>query len=134
MVTKRQLLNKFKVVELKKIAKDRGVEVSGSKAEYLDALSEELSKDDIFQLNTEILVEKPSFNLAAHKIVPKHEIMNPEEVQELLVHYNCTKQQLPKIRFNDPVIKMLGAKPGAVIRITRDSLTAGMSVYYRVVV
>lgn len=134
MVTKRQLLSKFKVIELKKIAKDKGLEVKGSKSDYLDALSEILEKDDIFQLNTEMLVEKPSFDLSEHTFVPKHEIMAQDEVQELLVRYNCTKQQLPKIKFNDPIIKMIGAKPGDVIRVLRKSATAGAAVYYRVVV
>jgi len=134
MVTKRQLLSKFKVVELKKVAKDRGVEVKGSKAEILDVLTEELSKDDIFQLKTEIHVEKPTFNLTEHVFVPGHVLLTQEEAQAVLSRFNCTKQQLPKIRFNDPVIKMLGATPGDIIRITRDSPTAGKAVYYRVVV
>ncbi len=81
-----------------------------------------------------MLVEKPSFDLSEHTFVPKHEIMAQDEVQELLVRYNCTKQQLPKIKFNDPIIKMIGAKPGDVIRVLRKSATAGAAVYYRVVV
>jgi len=134
MVTKKQLLSKFKVVELKKIAKDKGIEIKGSKAEILDVVSEELSKDDIFQLKTEIQVDKPTFDLMAHNFVPKHELLDQQASQALLARYNCTKQQLPKIRFNDPIIKMISAKPGDIIKITRNSQTAGKSVYYRVVV
>ncbi len=34
---------------------------------------------------------------------------------------------------SDPVVKIIKAKPGQVLRITRKSPTAGESVYYRIV-
>ncbi len=69
-----------------------------------------------------------------HELVPKHEILSEEETRELLETLNITKEQLPKILSKDPVVRILGAKPGDVIKITRKSPTAGEAVYYRVVV
>ena len=69
-----------------------------------------------------------------HELVPKHEILSEKEAKELLETLNITKDQLPKILSKDPVVKILGAKPGDIIKITRRSATAGEAVYYRVVV
>ncbi len=69
-----------------------------------------------------------------HELVPKHEILSEEEAQELLEKPGISKKQLPRIYVSDPVAKILGAKPGDVIKITRKSPTAGESIYYRVVV
>ncbi len=75
-----------------------------------------------------------SFSLLSHELVPKHEIMKPEEVRELLQKYGITKDRLPRIFASDPAAKIIGAKPGDVLKITRKSDTAGISIYYRVVV
>jgi DNA-directed RNA polymerase subunit H len=67
-------------------------------------------------------------------LVPKHEVLSEEELKALLERYNITKGQLPKILITDPVVKKIKAKVGDVVRITRESKTAGKSVVYRVVV
>lgn len=74
------------------------------------------------------------FNILSHKLVPKHEILSEKEKEELLKKYGVTLRQLPRILSSDPVVKSLNAKPGDIIRIRRKSLTAGESIYYRVVV
>ena len=43
------------------------------------------------------------------------------------------EKHLPKILESDPVVKIMKAKPGQVLRITRESPTAGESTYYRFV-
>jgi len=65
--------------------------------------------------------------------VPEHVILNEQEVAELLKKYNITIQQLPKIFTTDAPVKAIGAKEGNVLKITRNSPTAGTTVYYRLV-
>lgn len=76
----------------------------------------------------------PSFNIFEHRYVPKHEILPPEERQKLLTDYRVELYQLPRIKASDPAVKAIGAKPGDVVKITRDSPTAGKYVSYRYVV
>jgi len=68
-----------------------------------------------------------------HTLVPKHEVMKNKEVDGLLKEFNLTKDLLPKINESDPIIEAIGAKKGDVLKITRDSLTAGKAVSYRIV-
>jgi len=67
-------------------------------------------------------------------LVPKHEILSPEEREELLAKYRVKPYQLPKIRASDPAVKAIGAKPGDIVRIIRRSSTAGEHVVYRYVI
>ncbi len=67
-------------------------------------------------------------------LVPKHEVLAPEEVEKLLESYNVTHELLPKIKLSDPGIKGLNAKVGDVIKITRNEPEIGKNFYYRVVV
>ncbi|MGP8321542.1 MAG: DNA-directed RNA polymerase subunit H [Methanosarcinaceae archaeon] len=98
------------------------------------------------------------FSLLDHNSVPKHEIMQEDEIKLLLGTYHINKEQLPKIKGTkkgvenatkkvtkkvtkkstdksaDPVVIELGAEIGDVIKITRISQTAGESLYYRLVI
>lgn len=76
----------------------------------------------------------PRFNVMENYLVPRHSIMPEEEVEALLEKYGIEITQLPKILMADPCAKALGAKPGEVLIIERESPTAGLSVYYRLVV
>ena len=76
----------------------------------------------------------PSFNLFNHKLVPKHEILSSEEREKLLSEYRVQPYQLPRIHASDPAVKAIGARPGAIVRIIRDSPTAGKYAAYRYVV
>jgi DNA-directed RNA polymerase subunit H len=75
-----------------------------------------------------------SFDLFEHELVPTHIIAPEEEIQLVLDHYGIEKNQLPRIFRDDPAVKVLGARPGQIIRIERDSPTAGRTFYYRLVV
>ncbi len=76
----------------------------------------------------------PSFNIFDHALVPKHEIVTPDERKKLLMEYRVHPYQLPRLLASDPAVKAIGAKPGDIIRIIRDSPTAGKYVSYRHVV
>ncbi len=69
-----------------------------------------------------------------HVYVPKHEIINKKESEDVLKQFNCKPTELPLIFVSDPAIMGLGVKPGDMIKITRKSATAGESIYYRYVV
>lgn len=70
----------------------------------------------------------------AHTLVPKHEILSDSEAKKVLDSYNITVTELPKIKQDDPAIKDEDAKPGQVVRITRDSMSSGEAVFYRTVI
>ncbi|KXS45080.1 MAG: DNA-directed RNA polymerase, subunit H [Methanolobus sp. T82-4] len=74
------------------------------------------------------------FSLLDHELIPKHEIMSEEDLKTVLKMYNIGKEQLPKIKVDDPVIQEIGAQTGEVVKITRKSQTAGEAYYYRLVI
>lgn len=79
-------------------------------------------------------MEEESFNILEHELVPKHIILSKQEVKKLLKKLNIKPYNLPWIRASDPVCKKIKAKPGNVIKIIRKSPTAGVTVYYRLVI
>jgi len=68
-----------------------------------------------------------------HFLIPKHELLKEDEMKKVLEKYDVTKDQLPKIRSDDPAIQHLEVKKGDVIRIMRkeDHIE---NTYYRIVV
>ncbi len=88
-----------------------------------------LFKEVLFLATKKIPVLVPD-----HVYVPKHEIINKKEAEDVLIQFNCKPTELPLIFVNDPAMMGLGVKPGDMIKITRKSATAGESTYYRYVV
>jgi len=76
----------------------------------------------------------PAFDIFEHYLVPKHEILTPEEREKVLAQYRVKPYQLPQIKASDPAAKAIGAKPGDILRIIRRSPTAGEHIAYRYVV
>ncbi|MEM0297022.1 MAG: DNA-directed RNA polymerase subunit H [Zestosphaera sp.] len=74
------------------------------------------------------------FNILEHELVPKHEVLKPEEAVEVLRSLGVKPEQLPYMRASDPVARAIGAKPGDIVRITRKSPTAGKIIVYRFVI
>jgi DNA-directed RNA polymerase subunit H len=72
--------------------------------------------------------------LQDHILVPMHEVLSKEGAEELLKTLNIHKEQLPKIKVDDPIAKEIGAKVGSIVKITRESQTAGKSIAYRLVI
>ncbi|NPA22976.1 MAG: DNA-directed RNA polymerase subunit H [Crenarchaeota archaeon] len=72
--------------------------------------------------------------IAEHELVPRAEIVPKDEAKRILKQMNAAPWQIPWIRASDPLVRIIGAKPGDVIRIIRDSPTAGKVIVYRIVV
>ena len=70
-----------------------------------------------------------------HDLVPQHIVLSKEERKKVLEQFTIKKpNQLPTIHVSDPVIQMLEAKPGDLIKISRKSSIAKETPYYRLVV
>lgn len=78
--------------------------------------------------------KKAAINILEHELVPKHEVLDPEEAREVLERLGVKPTQLPWISIDDPIVRLINAKPGDVVKIVRKSPTAGFSVAYRYVV
>lgn len=84
------------------------------------------------------------FNVLQHKLVPEHRVLTEKEAEDILKTLRVTKDQLPKIRLDDPAMKVLQVerrskhepeiREGDVVKITRVSETAGVSEAYRLAI
>jgi DNA-directed RNA polymerase subunit H len=79
------------------------------------------------------------FNVLEHKLVPEHRLLAPEEADDVLKRLRITRDQLPKIRKTDPVIRVLEKihgpiEEGRIIRVLRLNQTAGVSEAFRLVI
>ncbi len=72
--------------------------------------------------------------ILSHEYVPEHRLLSVEEAVEVLRRLGVKPWQLPKMSVNDPIARMLGAKPGDLVEIKRKSPTGGEAIYYRLVV
>ncbi len=71
------------------------------------------------------------FDITKHILVPKHVKISEKEKKELTEKYRLSIQNFPRILVTDPAIQHLKAKEGDIIKITRQSKTAGEAVFYR---
>lgn len=69
-----------------------------------------------------------------HVLVPKHEKCSETEKKTVLQKYALEVKDFPKISINDAALYNLDVKAGDLVKITRDSPTAGKSIFYRVVI
>lgn len=122
---------------------------------YAEEEAEEIEKE------IEIISEDhPLFYILDHWLVPQQEVLPKEEAEEIIERYtNDNEMELPKITVKDPVARILRAKPGDIIKVTReapdretlieeygdktgkdaynrlqDAVPAGKEVFYRLVV
>lgn len=122
-----QILN-----QLKKIMKDEKMEraILVTSGRFTQAAKTQARKKHV-ELIPRIF---PSFNIFEHALVPKHEIVPAEERQKLLDEYRVQPYQLPRLLSSDPAVKVIGARPGDIVRVIRNSPTAGKYISYRYVV
>lgn len=86
----------------------------------------------------EKLADNDSFNTLTHFLVPEHKLLTDEEADAVLQKLGVTRDKLPKIKTSDAAMQILativGPIPeGKVVKITRESETAGTFVAYRLV-
>jgi DNA-directed RNA polymerase subunit H (RpoH/RPB5) len=80
-------------------------------------------------------IKRLQFNILQHVLVPKHRIMDEEEITTLKKKYNIQHNNLlPDISRFDPVAQAICLRPGQICEILRPSKTAIQSNYYRVCV
>ena len=75
-----------------------------------------------------------SLDVSNHILVPKHEKCSETEKKAVLKKYDIDIKDLPKISINDAAIVDMNLGPGDVVKITRESPTAGETIFYRVVI
>ncbi len=82
--------------------------------------------------------ETDSFNILRHNLVPEHHLLSEEEAEEVLKKLGVTRDQLPKIKTTDAVIRVLEQihgpiDEGSIVKIIRKSETAQEFTVYRLV-
>jgi len=68
-----------------------------------------------------------------HTLQPKHSKLKQEEVQKILLKYNISLSQLPKISKKDPSLTE-ECVIGEVVKIERKDKEGDIQEYFRVVV
>jgi DNA-directed RNA polymerase subunit H (RpoH/RPB5) len=77
-------------------------------------------------------IKKLQFNILNHVLVPPQRIMLPEEVEVIKKKYNIMDNtQWPEISRFDPVMMVLGIRPGEICEITRPNKCSIVEKYYR---
>jgi DNA-directed RNA polymerase subunit H len=69
-----------------------------------------------------------------HILIPKHKKLSEKEKTDLLEKYHITSNELPAILKSDPALSGMDVEVGDVIKIERESPTAGRTVFYRGVI
>jgi DNA-directed RNA polymerase subunit H len=69
-----------------------------------------------------------------HELVPEHSKLSEKDAKELMKKYSLTIREIPKILISDPAICHLDVKEGDIIKIKRNSRTAGETIFFRGVI
>ena len=93
------------------------------------------SKSTADQLGLELIQPKlPAFDVFEHELVPRHEILPEEERRKVLARFHTEPYKFPWIKATDPIMIILGAEPGDIVKVAGKSQTAGKFELYRYVV
>ncbi|MBN1644768.1 DNA-directed RNA polymerase subunit H [Candidatus Woesearchaeota archaeon] len=70
-------------------------------------------------------------DITKHLLVPKHVLVSDSEKKKVTDTLKLSGKELPRMLKTDPSLADLKVKDGDVIKIIRDSKTAGKTVFYR---
>jgi len=85
--------------------------------------------------NTEVFLEKEKMiNIVDYDLVPEHQLLSNEDVQNFYELYNVKKSSMIKIYKSDPISKYYNAQVGDIFKIIRPSETSGIVNTYRLVI
>jgi len=86
--------------------------------------------------NVEIFKEeKLMMDLVSIDYAPiEYNILTKEEEQTFLNEWNCTTNQIPRIKKSDPMVQYFNMKIGQIMRFVRTSKQTGLEIYYRICV
>jgi len=80
-----------------------------------------------------ITIKKLQFNILKHSLVPPQRIISDEEVTIIKKKYNIMEDsQWPEISRFDPVMLVIGIKPGEICEIIRPNKCSIVEKYYRI--
>ncbi|MFC6905096.1 DNA-directed RNA polymerase subunit H [Halalkalicoccus tibetensis] len=72
-------------------------------------------------------------DVSDHTLVPEHNLIEEEDLDEVLAEYDIDRTDLPKIKRTDPALPD-EAEVGDVIEVVRDSRTTDRAIVYRLVI
>ncbi|WP_247006265.1 DNA-directed RNA polymerase subunit H [Halorientalis litorea] len=72
-------------------------------------------------------------DVSEHELVPEHNVLDDDAVEDVLDEYDIKRTDLPKIKRTDAAVPT-EAEVGDVVEIVRDSRTTDRAVVYRLVV
>ena len=113
---------------MKAVGAERGILISSSPYSYT---AKTQSRKEGIELIPRIF---PSFDIFEHALVPRHEILTQKEKEEVLAKYRVQPHQFPWVKASDPAVRAVGGTPGDIVRIIRESPTAGKHILYRYVI
>lgn len=122
---------KFKIHDLKKYFEDDEHIILVFK-EKINNLNIKNLKEQTNVCIEIFMLRELQYNISRHVLVPKHEIVKDEkEIETILSTYQLKKNQLPILLKTDPMARYLDVKAGDIVRITRNSPSAGEAILYR---
>ena len=60
---------------------------------------------------------KKEVKIQDHILVPKHNLLSEDEINKLLIQYNITRKQMPKISSKDPSLQGIEIKKGDIVLV-----------------
>jgi DNA-directed RNA polymerase subunit H (RpoH/RPB5) len=79
-------------------------------------------------------LENHLINISKHVFVPKHIILNDDEIAEVCGKYNIEKNNFHRILSQDPMAKFLGLRLGQVVKVNSSNPIVGYTPSYKVCV